>query len=304
MRSANQVRAKQDIIKALNSSSILIIMDWAMKFLQLRYREKQSEWYGKRGLSWHISSVISRNEKSGELQVTSYAHLFDKCTQDWYAVSSIIENLLQYLKNKNPKLCKAYLRSDEAGCYHCNDLIAALKDIGERVGIRIENYDYSEPQSGKDMCDRILCPMKTAIRTYCCEGNDILTANDMREALIKHPVRGSTASVNIVDESQQSLLMNKLDHINSFHNFHFEDSGIRAWKAYGIGEGMFFLYDAIYVKHQGPTMLQTCETFFDKNLKERAVKYKKAMLTSEKEETAVHHLERWSYTLMLGNTTQ
>ncbi len=106
-------------------------MDWAMKFLQLRYHEKQSEWYGERGLSWHISSVISRNEKSGELQVTSYAHLFDKCTQDWYAVSSIIENLLQYLKNKNPKLSKAYLHSDEAGCYHCNDLIAVLKDIGE-----------------------------------------------------------------------------------------------------------------------------------------------------------------------------
>ena len=46
-------------------------MDWAMKFLQLRYREKQSEWYGKRGLSWHISSVISISH-SGTTEVISY----------------------------------------------------------------------------------------------------------------------------------------------------------------------------------------------------------------------------------------
>jgi hypothetical protein len=109
MRTANQERAKQDIMDALDSSSVLILMDWAMTFLQLRYREKQSEWYGKRGLSWHISSVVFRDEESGELRVTSYAHLFNKCTQDWYAVASIIENLFQYLKNQNSLLCKAYL---------------------------------------------------------------------------------------------------------------------------------------------------------------------------------------------------
>ena len=51
MRAANQERAKQDIMDVLGSSSALILIVWAMKFLQLRYREKQSDWYGKRGLS-------------------------------------------------------------------------------------------------------------------------------------------------------------------------------------------------------------------------------------------------------------
>ena len=31
---------------------------------------------------------------TGELHVTSYTHLFDQCTQDWFAVASIIEDLL------------------------------------------------------------------------------------------------------------------------------------------------------------------------------------------------------------------
>ena len=48
----NQKAAKQDQLKmiAYNPESALLIMDWAMKFIQLRYREKQSDWYGKRGL--------------------------------------------------------------------------------------------------------------------------------------------------------------------------------------------------------------------------------------------------------------
>ena len=51
MRSVNQESTKQDILTKLDQSSCLIVMDWATKFLQLRYREKQGDWYGKRGLS-------------------------------------------------------------------------------------------------------------------------------------------------------------------------------------------------------------------------------------------------------------
>ena len=137
-----------------------------MKFLQLRYREKQTDWYGKRGLSWHVTSVVSRDKVSGKISVSSYTHIFDQCTQDWYAVASIIEHLLLHLKQQDPQFEKAYLRSDEAGCYHNNCLIAAVKDIADRVGIKVMSYDYSEPQSGKDVCDRIICPMKNSIRTY------------------------------------------------------------------------------------------------------------------------------------------
>ena len=44
---------------AYNQELALLVMDWAMKFNQLRYREKQSDWYGKSGLSSHISTVIN-----------------------------------------------------------------------------------------------------------------------------------------------------------------------------------------------------------------------------------------------------
>ena len=149
-----------------------------MKFLQIRYREKQSDWFGKRGLGWHISTVITKNASTGKSELKSYAHIFDSCQQDWYAVCSIIENTLEVVKKDHPQITRVSLRSDEAGCYHNNFLLAAVRDAGKRVGLTVTQYDFSEPQYGKDVCDRILCPMKSAIRRYCSEGNDVLSAKD------------------------------------------------------------------------------------------------------------------------------
>ena len=46
MQGVNQEQAKQDPAHNLSINSFLIVIDWAMKFNQMRYREKQKEWYG------------------------------------------------------------------------------------------------------------------------------------------------------------------------------------------------------------------------------------------------------------------
>ena len=265
VRSVNQEEAKQDQLKMIsdNPNSALIVMDWAMKFLQLKYREKQSDWYGKRGLSWHISTVISSDpEKAGHLELQSYAHLFDTCQQDWFAVCSIVESTLKVIKTQKPHVTQVYLRSDEAGCYHNNSLIAAAKDLGQRVGITVCRYDYSEPQYGKDVCDRILCPMKTGIRRYCNEGHDILTATDMRRALSERPVKGTSACVCAVDEAKNTLEVNKIDGFSKLHNFQIEEEGIRVWRSYGVGRGKEIPFNKLLSKSQGNSGLVVCEEFF------------------------------------------
>ena len=95
------------------------------------------------------NNYVTHDRSTGELQVTSYTHLFDQSTQDWFAVASIIEDLLTHVKMKQPGLKSVFLRSDEAGCYHKNFLIAAVGDIGQRVGVAVEAYEFSEPQSGR-----------------------------------------------------------------------------------------------------------------------------------------------------------
>jgi uncharacterized protein YkvS len=275
LRSCNQETAKQKVLSSLDESSALIVIDWAMKFLQLRHREKQSDWYGKRGISWHVSSVVTKNAETAEIEVSTYAHLIDSCTQDWYAVASILENLLKNVRKRYPVITNVYLRSDEAGCYHNNLLIASLKDIGKRVGVNVVSYDYSEPQHGKDICDRTLCPMKLAIRRYCDEGHDILSAKDMKKALLERPVSGVTASVNKIDESKMSAEVKPMKNFNSFHNFEIEEQGLRVRKAYGVGKGKFIPFSDVVVKKQQQTDIQEDDGFFEFNV--RTIKEEKQM---------------------------
>ena len=183
----------------------------------MRYTERQSDWFGKRGLSWLISSVVVRDKETQKTKVLSYAHLFDSCCQDWFAVASILENLSANIKLNFPKVKQAFLRSHEAGCYHNSHLIAAVKDIGNQVGVTVVRYDFSQSQQGKDICDRVLCPMKAAIRKYCAEGHDIMTVADMREALKERPVRGKTAAVSTLDESSRNLQINEIKHFSTYH---------------------------------------------------------------------------------------
>ena len=89
-------------------------------------------------------------------------------------------------------------------------LIASLKDVGLRLAVQVKGYDYSEPAYGKDVCNRILCPMKSLICCYCDEGHDINYAADMRTPLLERPVQGVTASVCAIDEKKKTLMSTKL----------------------------------------------------------------------------------------------
>ena len=108
--------------------------------------------------------------------------------------------------------------------------------------------------------------MKSSNRAYCNEGHGVLTAVDMRDALMQHPAaKGTTVAVSGVNESKNTLCMKKIEHFSSFHNFEYEDTCLRVWRCYGIGKGKCIPYDEIYIKHQGQTSLQTMESqgFYD-----------------------------------------
>lgn len=260
LRSENQEEGKQSALASLKDDSIVIVMDWAMKFVEMRHREKQREWFAKRGMNWHVSSVLSKNSE-GSIEVSYFAHLFNSCSQDWYSVTSIVEQLLTTIRRVKPHVTTVCLRSDEAGCYHNSQLLAAVRDVGERVGISVARYDFSEPQFGKDICDRIVCPMKGAIRRYCNEGHDILSAKDMYSALKERQVDGSTAAVCETNETLKDLEIKKIQGISAFHNFSYEANGLRLWKAFGVGPGKLIPWKNIYRHNQSDTNLKICEGY-------------------------------------------
>ena len=142
----------------------------------------------------------------------------------------------------SPQITQVSLTSDEAGCYQNNFLLAVVTDAGKRFGPTVTQYDFSEPHYGKDVCDRILCPMKSAFRRYCSEGKDVLSGKDMRTALSERPVRGTIACVCLVNETRKTLEVNKMDGFSKYHNFKFELNGIRLWRADCVGKGIVIPY--------------------------------------------------------------
>ena len=73
----------------------------------------------------------------------------------WKVLETVLSQL-KSLKEEHPILKQAFLRSDNAGCYKNGALLLSLPEISALSGIKILRYDFSDPQAGKDICDRVL----------------------------------------------------------------------------------------------------------------------------------------------------
>ena len=96
---------------------------------------------------------------------------------------------------------------------------------------------------------------------YCNEGNDILNAYDIHAALTAHPVKGTSSSVNKINQTVSQLKVKKLNHFSAFHNFKYEEDGIRVWQTHSIGQGKKFKYEDVYITHQDETNLLVDKEF-------------------------------------------
>ena len=88
LRSINQDAARHEILEILDARSVFLTMDWAMKFMPRKFRESQSDWFGKRGIPWHIS-VAMRNNANNQTEMLTFVHSFESCTQDSSTVLAI-----------------------------------------------------------------------------------------------------------------------------------------------------------------------------------------------------------------------
>lgn len=101
VRSVHQEHARKYILNVLDSSSIFLIADWAMKWIPSWYRESQRDFFAKRGLPWHITYAIRvKSSPSSSSQIDTrtfehrtFCHVFDNVKQDGRTVVSILSNV-------------------------------------------------------------------------------------------------------------------------------------------------------------------------------------------------------------------
>ena len=108
----------------------------------------------------------------------------------------------------------------------------------EATGIEIERVDFNNPQGGKVPRDRRAATIKAHVLRYINEGRDVVSANDLKQAILSHGrVRG--VRVTLIDYTKQHpiLLQGKLEGVSNLNNFHYGEECLTAWKAFDVGEG-------------------------------------------------------------------
>ena len=244
LRSHQQDKCRINILRELSCEEVFITQDWAMKFLPVKYRETQADWFGKRGISWHISVVV-RKATDGHLEHQAFVHVAQNCSQDSSVVVSIIEHILRTLKVEHPEITTAFFRQDNAGCYHNSKVLAACRLMQEATGVRVERVDFSDPQGAKGPCDRKAVTIKAHVRRFVDEGHDVLTATDLRDAILSNNgVRGARVTVVNAEDVKQSQA-SKWEGVSNLNNFMYKDDGVVVWRAYNIGEGKTMLWSQL-----------------------------------------------------------
>ena len=166
----------------LDETSVLLVLDWAMKYLPRKFRESQSDWYGKPGIPWHIVVAMRRGD-GGEMEMMTFVHVFESCNQDSCTVLAILNDVFGQLKSVMPELQSVYLRQDNAGCYHCALTLVAARQVGELNDLLLSSMDFSDPQGGKGACDRKAATFKSHMTGHLNSGHDIDTASQIQEAI-------------------------------------------------------------------------------------------------------------------------
>ena len=110
----HQDRARTDIIDSLQEDSVLITQDFAKKFLLTQYRETQADFFGKRGISWHLT--VCQSKQRGELVVQTFVHIIESGLQDSHTGVTALEHVLKTLKQERSELTRVVYCQDNAGC--------------------------------------------------------------------------------------------------------------------------------------------------------------------------------------------
>ena len=92
LRTVRQDQARFDALDLLDEQTVLLVNDWAMKFIPQKYRESQADWFGKKGISWHISVAYRKVDQ--QLQSQAFINLIQSCSQGSAAVVVILQHII------------------------------------------------------------------------------------------------------------------------------------------------------------------------------------------------------------------
>lgn len=147
LRAARQDTEKKTIISQMREDEAFCTFDWGQKILPQKYREPQSAYFGKKGMSVLVGSFVWKNPASRiprastittaspppTYSTESYIVAITDAAQTELDTLSAGEIITKQFKIDHPHIQKLHKRSDNAGNFSSHSTPEAEKVICDRV---------------------------------------------------------------------------------------------------------------------------------------------------------------------------
>ena len=154
-----------------------------------------------------------------------------------------------------------YCKQDNAGCYHCGSTIVGSTSASGVLGVKVERFDFSDPQGGNGEADRQAATTKGHIGIYLNEGHGVNSPAQMKEAIESTGgIPGVSVKYVKILELPSNNPMIKWDGTSTLNNFQFHPRGVQVWKAYKIGPGKLFPWSDIQCDSSSSCPLEVLES--------------------------------------------
>ena len=232
-RAVHQSTAKSTVVDNLQENQCSLQVDFAMKWIVASGRESTADWFGKRGLVWHITHAICRKRGSGQLMWRTFVHIMsESIPQDSAAVTAFVRDVMFRIGQELDYVTEAYVYSDNAGAYHGSKTISTIPSIKTPNGrLKIVRWDFAEVQDGKGPCDSMASVLKRRAKIYMISIQKCDTARDFLTCITSDGgTRGVTAMYGSLQGQAQTANPN-IPRITEYSNFQFFNDHIQAWRA-------------------------------------------------------------------------
>lgn len=264
---AHRLRAKVQFVAIDNEKESLkndptilyICIDHKQKILQIRFREGQVEYYGKTGMSdlgamimqWVVRKVKQKSANGTiiEKEVGGFEYSFlnllfkDYTGQDHVQVSSAIEKIVSYVKEKYPEVKEIIIQSDNATCFASQEHIPFIYHMNKEFRTKnmpiISKWLFTEAQAGRGRLDTHFSYLNTVFKSFVEDGNDILTEEHVIDALaFDGGIAGTTGILldcaNLQGETISKKFKTSKVRSRSTHEIRWYDNKVEVYASSGI----------------------------------------------------------------------
>ena len=175
--------------KNLKPNECVVVMDFKMKILSSLFREKQRDWFSKRGFSLLGALIIfgSAND-SDHNEVLYHFFISDDTTQDAEYVNTVKQILYQLILPCYG-IDTVHYRCDGAGCFVSAEAKAAMAHWFRISGIIEKTYKNNVPGKDKSPLDGQFGIQGQSLTRQIDEGGSFSTVEELYELLLERPLQ-------------------------------------------------------------------------------------------------------------------